>query len=116
MSAGDWKEMYNAASTGDLALVQYHITGGVNPNYQHPEILCTPLVAAISAGHIDIAKYLLQHGADPALLSEYDNLTPLQAAELHQQQEITELLNKMLPPKSALLKIWKTLLHFIRIR
>lgn len=111
MSAGDWKEMYNAASSGDLALVQYHISNGVNPNYQHPEILCTPLVAAISAGHADIAKYLLQHGADPALLSEYDNLTPLQAAELHHQQEIVELLKKMLPPKSYLSRLWRAIIN-----
>lgn len=111
MAAGDWKEMYNAASTGDLALVQYHITNGVNPNYQHPEILCTPLVAAINAGHVSIAKYLLQHGADPALLSEYDDLTPLQAAELQNQQEIIELLKEMLPPKSYLSKLWESLFN-----
>lgn len=109
MSAGDWKEMYNAAVTGDLTLVQYHISNGVNPNYQHPEILCTPLVAAINAGHIPIAKYLLEQGADPALLSEYDNLTPLQAAELQNQQEIIELLNSKLPPKSFLSKLWRAI-------
>lgn len=111
MSAGDWKEMYNAASTGNLELVQYHIAGGVNPNYQHPEILCTPLVAAISAGHIDIAKYLLQHGADPTLLSEYDNLTPLQAAKLHNQHEVIKLLTKMLPPKSYLSRLWRAIIN-----
>ncbi|MES2801934.1 MAG: ankyrin repeat domain-containing protein [Bdellovibrionota bacterium] len=109
MSAGDWKEMYNAAATGDLALVQYHITGGVNPNYQHPEILCTPLVAAIVAGHTAIAKFLLEHGADPTLLSEYDNLTPLQAAQLHGRQEILQILNQRRPPQSYLAKIWRKL-------
>ena len=46
MSAGDWKDMYAAAVAGDLALVRHHISAGVNPNYQHPEILCTPLVAS----------------------------------------------------------------------
>ena len=39
MSAGDWKDMYAAAVAGDLALVRHHISAGVNPNYQHPEIL-----------------------------------------------------------------------------
>ena len=65
MSAGDWKDMYAAAVAGDLALVRLHISAGVNPNYQHPEILCTPLVASLIHGHDAIARYLLTHGADP---------------------------------------------------
>ena len=65
MSAGDWKDMYAAAVAGDLALVRHHISAGVNPNYQHPEILCTPLVASLIHGHSEIAHYLLAHGADP---------------------------------------------------
>ena len=56
MSGGDWKDMYAAAVEGDLALVRYHINAGVNPNYQHPEILCTPLVASLIHGHSDIAR------------------------------------------------------------
>ena len=58
MSGGDWKDMYAAAVEGDLALVRCHINAGVNPNYQHPEILCTPLVASLIHGHSDIARYL----------------------------------------------------------
>ena len=42
MSAGDWKDMFAAAVEGDLPRVRHHIQGGVNPNYQHPEIQCTP--------------------------------------------------------------------------
>ena len=80
MSAGDWKDLYAAASTGDLARVRYHISAGVDPNYQHPEVLCTPLVASLVQGHDAVARYLLEHGADPHLLSEFDGLTPLQAA------------------------------------
>ena len=68
MSAGDWKDMYAAAVSGDLALVRHHIGAGVNPNYQHPEILCTPLVASLIHGHHEIAHYLLAHGADPSLV------------------------------------------------
>lgn len=92
MSAGDWKDLYSAACSGDLDRVKYHIGAGVDPNYQHPEIMCTPLVAAIMAGHIDIANYLLEHGADPHLRSAMDNLTPLEAAE---QQGNTELLSQL---------------------
>lgn len=76
MSAGDWKDLYQAAVDGDLALVQHHISEGVDPNYQHPEILRTPLVASLVEGHLEVARYLLAHGADPSLVSELDNLAP----------------------------------------
>ena len=82
MSAGDWKDLYQAAVAGDLALVQYHVRQGVNLNYQHPEILRTPLVASLVEGHAEIAYYLLANGADPSLVSELDNLAPLQAARV----------------------------------
>lgn len=92
MSAGDWKDLYQAAVDGDLSLVGYHIREGVNPNYQHPEILRTPLVASLVAGHLEVAGYLLAHGADPNLLSELDNLTPLQASRLHGQADFAKTL------------------------
>lgn len=59
MSAGDWKDLYQAALAGNLSLVRYHVNEGVNPNYQHPEILCTPRVASPIQGHREIAHYLL---------------------------------------------------------
>lgn len=87
MSAGDWKEMHAAATRGDLNLVRYHIQNGVNPNYQHPEIMSTPLVASILNSHQDISLFLLDHGADPNLLSDFDNMTPLQAIR-HRPDEV----------------------------
>lgn len=81
MSGGDWKDMYNAADSGNLALVRYHIEAGVDPNYQHPEIMRTPLVTSILQGHAEVAHYLLDHGAAVNLVSDYDSLTPLQAAQ-----------------------------------
>ncbi len=92
MSAGDWKDLYAAALAGDLALVRHHISADVNPNYQHPEIMCTPLVASLIHGHSEIAYYLLEHGADPHLRSEFDDLTPLQAAQKHGRVEFVTLL------------------------
>ena len=109
MSAGDWKELYSAASSGNLLLVQYHIKNDVNPNYQHPEILATPLVAAISHGHIEVAKYLLNNGADPYLVSEFDNMTALQAAKLYNKPELVELIQTAFPKPSLLEKIFKFL-------
>jgi ankyrin repeat protein len=83
MSAGDWKDLYTAASEGDLDRVRYHLRAGVNPNYQHPEVLCTPLVASLIHGHDAVALCLLEQGADPRLRSDFDDLTPLEAARRH---------------------------------
>lgn len=92
MSAGDWKDLYRATENGDPALVHYHINEGVNPNYQHPEILRTLLVTSLIQGHLEIAQYLLDHGADPNLVSELDDLTPLQAARKHGHEDFVKLL------------------------
>ena len=80
MSSGDWKEMFNAAEAGGLGLLRYHLAAQVDPNYQHPEYMCTPLVACILAEQYDAAALLLQYGADPQLRSEGEAMTPLQPA------------------------------------
>ncbi|MBX3628117.1 MAG: ankyrin repeat domain-containing protein [Rhizobacter sp.] len=95
MSAGDWKDLYQAVEEGNLPLVQHHIKEGVNPNYQHPEILRTPLVTSLALGHKEIAKYLLAHGADPSLVSELDNLAPLQAAKKYGHHEFVAQLQAL---------------------
>ena len=80
MSGGNWKEMFNAACEGDLDLLDYHVKTGADVNYAHPEFLATPLVASILSKQEPAALYLLDHGANPNLLSEFDGLTPIQAA------------------------------------
>jgi ankyrin repeat protein len=80
MSAGNWKEMFQAACDGDVALVEYHVNMGVDVDYAHPEFQETALVASILARQVEVALFLLDHGANPHLLSEADGLTPMQAA------------------------------------
>ena len=80
MDGGNWKEMFNAACDGNLELVQYHVKNGVDLNYAHPEFLSTPLVASALAGQETVALYLLESGANPQLYSEFDFMTPIQAA------------------------------------
>jgi uncharacterized protein len=46
MSAGDWKQMFDAASRGDAAMVEYYLGTGIDPNYQHPEYMTTVLIEA----------------------------------------------------------------------
>ncbi len=79
-AGGNWKELFNAACEGDLELLRYHVRAGVDLNYAHPEFLSTPLVASILAGQTEAALILLENGADPGLHSEFDGLTPIQAA------------------------------------
>jgi uncharacterized protein len=94
MSAGDWKDLYQATLKGDLARVRYHLAAGVNPNYQHPEVMCTPLVTSLVEGHLALAHLLLEQGADPNLVSDFHGLSPLQAAERHGHAEFAALLRQ----------------------
>lgn len=79
-SGGNWKELFNAAVTGDLDLVHYHVRHGVDIDYAHPEFLSTPLVACILARQEAAAQLLLDSGAQVNLASEFDGMNPLQAA------------------------------------
>ena len=105
MSGGNWKEMFNAACSGDLALVEYHVKAGVDINYAHPEFLATPLVASILAGQEQVALFLLEQGANPHLLSEFDGATPIQAARqtglARVEARLIELGVTPLPARSA---------------
>lgn len=92
MSGGDWKDLYRAAVEGDLGLVKHHIKEGIDPNFQHAEVLRTPLVASLVEGHVEVARYLLGHGADPSLVSELDDMAPLQAARQYGHHDVAALL------------------------
>ncbi|MEM9594324.1 MAG: ankyrin repeat domain-containing protein [Acidobacteriota bacterium] len=72
--------MFRAATEGDLGLVEYHVESGVDVDYVHPEILGTALVSSILAKQEAVALYLLGSGADPNQISEFEGLSPLQAA------------------------------------
>ena len=109
MSGGDWKEMYNAGCAGNLALVEYHVKAGVDVNYAHPEFLSTPLVGAILAGQEEVALYLLGHGAIPDLPSEFDGVTPIQAARQAGLQTVEDKLCALgipRPPVRAESRSW----------
>lgn len=111
MSAGNWKDMFKAAQSGDLPTLSYHIEQGADPNYQHPEVLSTPLVESIKQGHIEIVDYLLNKGADPLLKSELEGLTPLQAAKRFQGPLFIELIKQRSKPSP-----WSRLLNFFTYR
>ena len=96
MAAGDWKELYLSAQTGDLELVKYHIKMGVDPNYQHPEFMTIPLIGCIEQQHFEISKYLLENGADPTIKEYFGNHTPLSMAEFTKNQKLIDLVRAYL--------------------
>lgn len=80
MSGGDWKDMYAAARSGDLELVRFHADAGIDLDHAHPEFQSTALVAACAARQEEVALFLLDRGADPALRSVLEQQTPVEAA------------------------------------
>lgn len=112
MSGGDWKDLYDAALCGDLPRVRYQLHAGVDPDYQHPEVMCTPLVAALQHGHDAVARHLIAHGADPNLRSDFDDLTPLEAAQRHGRTEMAALLRERGATSAARRPLWRRWLPF----
>lgn len=95
MSGGDWKQMFHAASIGDLEMVAFYIKMGIDPNYQHPEILSTPLIESAQNGHAAIVNFLLENGADPSIKSNFDGLNALETAKANNQKAIVAILEKL---------------------
>ena len=92
MTAGDWKDLLSAAESGDLERVSYHLKLGVNPNYQHPELLTTPLIVSIENFQLEITKYLLENGADPHLKAGFSSDTPMIVAKRVKNKAAAKLL------------------------
>ncbi len=91
MAAGDWKELFAASQKGDLELVKYHIKMGVDPNYQHPEFMCTPLIESIQHQQFEVAKYLLENGADASIKEDFGTHTPLSMAKFTKNKKLITL-------------------------
>ena len=92
MSAGDWKDMLKGAQENDLSLVRYYISLGVDPNYQHPEFMTTPLIESSRLGHAEMVTYLLNNGADPSIKAGFDGETAISAAKANKHSAIVKLL------------------------
>lgn len=113
-AGGDWKDMYYAAERGDAACVRFHLSEGVDVDYQHPEAMMSALVVSILNGHADVARVLLEHGADANLPAELGTLTPLQAAAQQQRADLQSLLQEFgaiasTPPRRSFWQRWWSL-------
>lgn len=101
MSGGDFKDMFGAAVRGDVELVRFHLERGVDPDHVHPELQSTALVTSILAGQDASARELLAHGADPLLVSELDDATPVQAARSAGLRDLEDHLVALGAPRPA---------------
>jgi len=96
--ADDRREVFvRAAREGDRAMVVRLIAEGVDVNTEGPRG-GTALVGAAERGHLDIARVLLEHGADPDKIPRPDPstgvvaMTPLMAAAVQGHADVVDLL------------------------
>src|SRR5581483_728821 len=76
---GGLAPLHLAARQGQLEAVHALLEAGANVNQQSAGDHITPLIIATINGHFDLAKELLEKGADPKL-AEDNGVTPLYAA------------------------------------
>ena len=81
MSGGNWKDLIKASEVGDVAKARYHLSLGVDPNFQHPEYFTAPIFEAVRGGHLELVKILVEEGgADPSLMEELSGDTVVDVA------------------------------------
>jgi ankyrin repeat protein len=84
-------DIHNAVLFNNLEAVRQHIEAGTNINLKEPMSGSTPLVSAATFGRTEIAKMLIDAGAD-LTISNNDGTTPLHAAAFFCRVEIVQML------------------------
>jgi len=96
MNEGDWKAMFKAVQSGDIALTEYYLKAGIDPNYQHPEFLSSVLVESIRCDQIEIAKLLIENGANPKVKEAFGGDTPMSIASANQNKRAMDMLKRFI--------------------
>lgn len=89
---GDFKQFLYAARDGDLENVKYWVRRGADIDFLHPEFLFAPLHISLRNGHLEVALFLLENGADPRLSEGYTDDTPASIALENNDSEAIALL------------------------
>lgn len=84
-------DIHAAALTGDLVAIEQHIKAGTNLNEKDPFGGSTPLVSASVFGNVEVAKALIEAGADLDLQNN-DGSTALHCAAFFGHKDIVEAL------------------------
>lgn len=97
---GDWKDAFYAVQQGDIDLVRYHIRQGIDLDFQHMEAFSTLLLESVEHNQLEIARLLLESGADPKKAEGYGGVTPLKLAKEKKNKEMILLIKEYLPKSS----------------
>ena len=84
-------DIHTAAVTGDLKVIQQHIAAGSDLNSRDPVGGSTPLITAIVFGKTEVAKALIDAGADINITNN-EGSTPLYCAAFFGRTELVQLL------------------------
>ncbi len=90
-SVGPPSELEAAAWTGDTDSVKRHIAAGTDLDYQNPTNGSTPLITAAARGNTEVAKLLLDAGADVDA-ANHDGSTALHTAAFLCRKDIVRAL------------------------
>ncbi|HEX6627149.1 MAG TPA: ankyrin repeat domain-containing protein [Gemmatimonadaceae bacterium] len=84
------------AKRGNAAAVKWLLAGGANPNrlWNHWDALVTPLHLATLSDHADVARELLDAGADSSIRDSMHDSDALGWANFFQRREIVELIER----------------------
>lgn len=95
MSGGDWKTMFKAIQENDLELVNYYLHLGMDPNYQHPEVLALPLSESVRYANDDITKLLLSYGAKISIVEIETGITTRELAKQLKNESVIEMFDSI---------------------
>lgn len=84
-------DMNTAVLYNNLEVIRQHIEAGTNINAKEPFSGSTPLILAATFGKTEIAKLLIDAGADLSITNN-DGSTPLHAAAFFCRTEIVQML------------------------
>ncbi len=85
-------KLHNAVLTNEISVVKKWLRKGASVNYQEDRRGWTPLLFAVEASNYEMAKVLLDHSADPNILSTKNQISPLQRAASKGNLDIIKLL------------------------
>ena len=84
--------LHAAAEGGNTSIVRSMLSCNIDINSKDDESSATPLIIAVMHNHVEVAKYLLQEGADISLTTESDKRNALHIASQYGSVEAIEML------------------------
>ena len=115
------RALIHIASTRNwLNIVKYWLEQGVSINQKNPAFGSTPLSIAVSNGHYELTKYLLENGAD--YLYKHNKNTIEQLADQNENDEVMDLVKDHITKeinwkrRRTLLKLYISKSPFAKLR